>query len=108
MALNIQIANEPIKLNIEESNIKLSNSNNPDINLIDTVEEIKVQIEETTEKIIIENDNINLNVSTEGARGEQGVNGKNIEMQNSGTYIQWKLVGDVEWNNLIALSDLKN
>ena len=37
--------------------------------------------------------------------GPQGDPGNEVSIQNSGTYIQWKL-GDGEWQNLIALADL--
>jgi hypothetical protein len=36
-----------------------------------------------------------------------GIDGKEIELQNSGTYIQWRYIGDVSWANLILVSDLK-
>ena len=39
-------------------------------------------------------------------RGGIGANGKNIEIQNNGTYIQWRVVGDTTWNNIVALSVL--
>ena len=32
---------------------------------------------------------------------------KNIELQKGITLIQWRLVGDVDWINLIAIADLK-
>jgi hypothetical protein len=37
----------------------------------------------------------------------KGSDGRNIEIQNSGTYIQWRLVGDASWANLVQLSTLK-
>ena len=36
-----------------------------------------------------------------------GINGKEIELQKSTTHIQWRYIGDTDWTNLIALSDLK-
>ena len=36
-----------------------------------------------------------------------GTDGREIELQNNGTYIQWRYVGDEEWINLVSLSDLK-
>lgn len=36
-----------------------------------------------------------------------GINGKEIELQKSTTHIQWRYVGDTQWLNLVALSDLK-
>lgn len=46
---------------------------------------------------------ITLPTSTTGV----GTNGKEIELQKSTTHIQWRYVGDTNWNNLVALSDLK-
>jgi hypothetical protein len=37
----------------------------------------------------------------------KGADGRNIEIQNSGTYIQWRLQGDASWTNLVQLSSLK-
>lgn len=45
----------------------------------------------------------------QGEKGEQGlpgVDGKNIELGTSETYIQWRVVGTEEWNNLIPISTL--
>ena len=36
-----------------------------------------------------------------------GADGKQVELQNNGTYIQWRWVGDLAWTNLVALVDLK-
>lgn len=41
-----------------------------------------------------------------GAKGADGADGKNIELQKSSTHLQWRLVGDAEWKNLIAISEL--
>lgn len=52
-------------------------------------------------------------VNIDGGRGPQGIqgidgeNGENIELQNSGTFIQWRVVGDIAWTNLIAVADLQ-
>lgn len=46
---------------------------------------------------------ITLPTSTTGG----GTNGKEIELQKSTTHIQWRYVGDTDWTNLVALSDLK-
>ncbi len=37
----------------------------------------------------------------------QGAKGDNIELQRTSTYIQWRVVGDTAWQNLIAVADLK-
>ncbi len=34
----------------------------------------------------------------------RGYDGKEVEIQNNGTYVQWRYVGDTSWINLIALS----
>lgn len=43
-------------------------------------------------------------ISIEELKGEDG---KQIELQNNGSEIQWRYVGDEEWINLVALSSLK-
>ena len=42
-----------------------------------------------------------------GTDGTDGTDGREVELNNSLTYIQWRYVGDSNWNNLVALSDLK-
>jgi len=42
-----------------------------------------------------------------GANGVDGTDGKEIELQKTATHIQWRYVGDVTWNNLVALTDIK-
>lgn len=42
-----------------------------------------------------------------GTNGTNGVDGKSVEIQNNGTYIQWRLIGDVTWNNIVTLASLK-
>ena len=39
-------------------------------------------------------------------RGPQGLPGKNIDLQVSNGFIQWRYTGDIEWNNLIDLLTL--
>jgi hypothetical protein len=39
-----------------------------------------------------------------GSAGSDGADGREIELQNNGTQIQWRYVGEVTWNNLVALS----
>ena len=41
-----------------------------------------------------------------GATGAAGTDGREIEVQSNGTYIQWRYVGDGAWINLTALSSL--
>ena len=42
-----------------------------------------------------------------GGVGQPGKDGREIEIQNNGTAIQWRYVGDEEWTDLVQLSDLK-
>ena len=42
-----------------------------------------------------------------GGGNGTGTDGREIELQNNGIYIQWRYVGDEEWINLVALLDLK-
>ena len=41
-----------------------------------------------------------------GAAGSDGAAGREVEIQNSGTHIQWRYAGDTAWNDLAALADL--
>lgn len=45
-----------------------------------------------------------IDAPTGGGGGADGADGREIELQNSGTYIQWRYVGDPSWTNLVALS----
>lgn len=42
-----------------------------------------------------------------GGSGTPGKDGREIELQNSGTAIQWRYVGDNVWTDLVQLSSLK-
>ena len=42
-----------------------------------------------------------------GGSGTPGKDGREIEIQNNGTAIQWRYVGDESWTDLVQLSDLK-
>lgn len=42
-----------------------------------------------------------------GSQGAPGRDGKEIELQKTETHIQWRYVGEGEWNNLLPLSQLK-
>lgn len=42
-----------------------------------------------------------------GGTGTSGKDGREIEIQNNGTAIQWRYVGDDDWTDLVQLSDLK-
>jgi hypothetical protein len=38
-----------------------------------------------------------------GTNGTDGADGKEIELQNNGTHIQWRYVGDIAWTNLVSI-----
>lgn len=40
-------------------------------------------------------------------QGEPGVDGREVELQEGDTHLQWRYVGDGEWYDLIAIEDLK-
>jgi len=42
----------------------------------------------------------------DGIDGTNGEDGREVELRNSGTFIQWRYVGDPDWINLIDLADL--
>lgn len=39
--------------------------------------------------------------------GGTGVDGREVQLQNSGTHIQWRYTGQSSWTNLVPLSDLR-
>ena len=41
-----------------------------------------------------------------GTDGKDGIDGKNIEVQRTTEYIQWRYEGE-DWQNLVAISDIK-
>ena len=42
-----------------------------------------------------------------GATGATGDDGREVELQNNGSYLQWRYVGEVSWINMLALEDIK-
>ena len=44
---------------------------------------------------------------TNGTDGADGTDGREVELQATSTYIQWRYAGETTWNNLVALSSLK-
>jgi len=42
----------------------------------------------------------------QGAVQVPGPPGRNAELRNNGTHIQWRVAGESVWNNLVALSEL--
>lgn len=39
--------------------------------------------------------------------GEDGTDGKSVELRKTATVIQWRLVGDAEWIDLVSLTDIR-
>lgn len=70
---------------------------------------------ETTEAVVAENPDIIEQILARldeleengGGGGTPGKDGREIELQNSGTAIQWRYVGDNAWTDLVQLSELK-
>lgn len=70
---------------------------------------------ETTEAVVAENPDIIEQILTRldeleengGGGGTPGKDGREIELQNSGTAIQWRYEGDDAWTDLVQLSSLK-
>jgi len=52
-------------------------------------------------------DKVALGEGAVGVPGPQGPPGREIELREDGTYIQWRYVGAPSWTNLVALSDLQ-
>lgn len=44
--------------------------------------------------------------SLQGPQGIPGEDAREAEFQSSGGYLQWRLVGDADWKNLVPLSDI--
>lgn len=42
-----------------------------------------------------------------GAPGEDGADGREVELRATATHVQWRYVGTGTWNDLVALADLK-
>ena len=70
---------------------------------------------ETTEAVVAENPDIIEQILARldeleengGGGGSAGKDGREIELQNSGTAIQWRYIGDNAWTDLVQLSELK-
>jgi len=43
----------------------------------------------------------------QGPPGPPGPPGPNIELRTTSTHVQWRVAGDIAWNNLVALSELE-
>lgn len=94
---------------------KIEPSDNPD-NLINSVinGNTDIIITELNKKLealdLVAGENITLNHDIETGTitiSTDGTSGKEVQIQNNGTYIQWKYSTEAVWSNLIALADLK-
>lgn len=69
---------------------------------------------ETTEAVVAENPDVIEQILTRldeleengGGSGTPGKDGREIELQNNGTAIQWRYVGDSSWTDLVQLSEI--
>lgn len=69
---------------------------------------------ETTEAVVAENPDIIEQILARlddleengGGGGTPGKDGREIELQNSGTAIQWRYAGDDDWTDIVQLSDI--
>lgn len=69
---------------------------------------------ETTEAVVAENPDIIEQILARldeleengGGGGSAGKDGREIELQNNGTAIQWRYVGDSSWTDLVQLSEI--
>lgn len=77
--------------------------------------QIDSQFKDIANKTVVENgklylvrkDGTKIDTGTTLPSNETGTDGREIELQKSTDYIQWRYVGDGTWNNLVPLSDLK-
>ena len=46
-------------------------------------------------------------ISVNAVGGAPGLNGREVQLQSDGTFIQWKYADDTLWNDLVPLSDLR-
>lgn len=86
-------------LETNSSNIKTLDSQFKDIANKTVVENGKLYL--------VRKDGTKIDTGTTLPSNETGTDGREIELQKSTDYIQWRYVGDGTWNNLVPLSDLK-
>ncbi len=51
-------------------------------------------------------DGLNGSDGSKGDAGTNGTDGKEVELQVTDSYIQWRHIGDAEWKNLVALANI--
>lgn len=67
-------------------------------------------ITSVTESVVVNSQPLSQTVVLQpvvGGNGTSGTDGREVELQNSGTHIQWRYVGDVTWNDLVAIASLE-
>ena len=65
------------------------------VTLEETSELLTISISETTESVTVVIEEV-----------ERGIPGKQVELNNDGTWVQWRYIGDVSWKNLITVEDI--
>lgn len=83
--------------------------------VVGAINEVNSQCKDIANKTVVENgklylvrkDRTKIDTGTTLPSNETGTDGREIELQKSTDYIQWRYVGDGTWNNLVPLSDLK-
>ena len=70
---------------------------------LETTEAVVAENPDVIEQILARLDELEENGSGGGTPGKDG---REIELQNSGTAIQWRYVGDDDWTDLVHLSDI--
>lgn len=73
-------------------------------NIAVVITEVVPNIDVDVLKTIVD---IDVVVSDKGSPGSPGIDGREAEIQSSGTYIQWRYVGDSTWIDLVPLSSLE-
>ena len=76
--------------------------------------EIQVEVVGSTSvtPTVSNGDTVNVTITQAGERGFKGdtgaagATGKSVELQTTSTYVQWRLVGDTAWTNLVPLSSI--
>lgn len=69
---------------------------------VDTSDVIAVDVDEETTEVFVEEESII--VETDCSQGIPGSDGREVELRTSGGYVQWRYVGDEEWQNLYPIS----
>jgi len=60
----------------------------------------------TTYKLVVNATGDGIEFIPDTTDGEDGTDGREVELQKGTTHIQWRYVGETEWNDLVALDDI--